>query len=186
MWIGWCFSWTNTLQLFNASAFTQPHRSACMAAAPLSCLLYLYFIFFPDVFFHSIHFPTFSQAWSFPGDRSHLRRWWQGRCWGTTGRQQTAALWRDTMWECTSQHTGWVEERGDGEFSGFFLIFPWSVNVEKNGYRLLSRAEQEETVETDKRREQEGGEASIVFVCFYWQPLTTHVSPFLSPPLGPL
>lgn len=71
-----------------------------------TCLSFLFLIFFPPSFHCPLRFPTLCQAWSSPGGRSHLRRWWQGLCSGTTGRQQTAALWRDTTWECTSLHTG--------------------------------------------------------------------------------
>jgi len=56
---------------------------------------------------HPLHPPsTFSQAWSSPGDPSHLRRWWPDPCSGTTGRRQTAAPWRATTWGSTSRHTG--------------------------------------------------------------------------------
>ncbi len=52
--------------------------------------------------------PPILQAWSSPGGRSPLRRWWPGPCSGTTDRRQTAVPWRDPMWGFTSLHTGWV------------------------------------------------------------------------------
>lgn len=52
--------------------------------------------------------PPVLQAWSSPGGRSLLRRWWPGPCSGATDRRQTAVPWRDPMWGFTSLHTGWV------------------------------------------------------------------------------
>lgn len=167
-------------------ACLQPHRSACVAAASSSCLVRL--LFFPDIFFSLHPLSYLLLGLEFPWGPKPFAEVVAGPLL-RNNRQTTDSSSLEGHYVGVYFSAHWVS-RGKRRWRilrFFFLNVSWSLKCwEKNGYRLLSRAEQEETVETDKRREQEGGEASIVFVCFYWQQLTIHVSPFLSPPLGPL
>lgn len=139
----------------HCSAYVMPRRATGIAVDSQSCFLIFCLLIFP---FHCpLHSPNLSQVWSSPGGRSHLRRWWQGLCSGTTGRQQTAALWRDTTWECTSQHTGWVhraesreKEDPDSYFSDPLTLSKHWYLGEKKGHHQQSGAGRGRAVTQDR------------------------------------
>lgn len=150
----------------------------------LTHLFQMIFCLFP---LHPLLFCTLSQAWSSPGAQSHLRRWWQGLCSGTTGRQPTAAPWRDTMWECTSPHTGWV--RGTEKKNKEPLFFKHVSglnsyqNTEKHGRARAPSAEQEGTADSRDWWESAAGWRRLLCVCVFKLAVVGSFSPFiLSPP----
>lgn len=147
-------------------ACIQPHRSACMAAASSSCLVRLFFFL---IFFFSLHPLSYLLlGLEFPWGPKPFAEVVAGPLL-RNNRQTTDSSSLEGHYVGVYFSAHWVS-RGKRRWRilRVFLNVSWSLNVEKKKKkRYLSLAEQEETVETDKRREQEGGEASIVFVCFY-------------------